>query len=164
MIALLFIACGGRPTVSPLATAVRNGDIASVDALLAQGADPNAPTGVNDWPPLMHAVHKHQYATAAALLMHGADPNRTAGQTALTMAAGYGDAKMVSLLLANRADPALRDGHGNSPLDASLTGTSDIDEPTVLRCQSETTRMLMRAAPDVKPSKQAAAFAHMKGC
>jgi ankyrin repeat protein len=164
ILAAMLLASCGYGTDTPLTLAARNGNVATVDSLIARGADPNAPSGVNDWTPLMHAVHKHQLATATALLAHGADPNRIAGQTALTMAAGYGDAKMVALLLAHGADPRLRDGKGHSPLDAALTGTADIDEPTLLRCQAESARLLMHAAPDVMPSAGAVVLAKLKRC
>ena len=46
--------------------AVRSGDVVEVRRMLANGADPNEPEGVNDWTPLMHAIHKNQPGSVAA--------------------------------------------------------------------------------------------------
>ena len=90
--------------------AVRQDQPDILRALLAAGADPNAPvTGRNGWTPLMHAIHTRQSAESAttrlgaiqALLDAGADPNARSrkGGTPLIMAAGYGATDMVELLL-----------------------------------------------------------------
>ena len=70
----------------PLTDAARAGQEAEVRALLARGADPNAPVGQNEWPPVIHAVHKNQLGTASALIDGGADVNRAdRGPTPLMM-------------------------------------------------------------------------------
>ena len=56
--------------------AVRDGNVAEVRQMLAQGADPNAPEGGNNWTPLLQAIHKNQIGSVAALLDGHADPNR----------------------------------------------------------------------------------------
>ncbi|WP_037412259.1 ankyrin repeat domain-containing protein [Candidatus Solirubrobacter pratensis] len=88
---------------------------ATVRALLAAGADPNAdaenPLRVR---PLHSAVAAHDRESATALLEAGADPNVTqrGGFTPLHGAAHAGDAEMVALLLAHGADPSLTTDDG----------------------------------------------------
>ena len=100
--------CGGfGRDMPPVIGTARDGDIARLEQLLAQGADANQPAGVNDWPPLMHAIHKNQRESVRVLLRHGADPNYRGahGNTPLMMAAGYGYADIVRALLDGGADP-----------------------------------------------------------
>ncbi len=151
---------------SPLTEAARAGRVDEVKALLARGADPNLPVGINDWPPLIHAVHKNQLGTAAALLDGGADPNRAnpGGMTALMMAAGYGNDDMVALLLRRGADPKIADRHGQRPLDYALTGVADIDRFTFFSCQDSTSTLLMKAYPDIKANKGSRTAARLKRC
>ena len=82
-----------RYPLTPLAKAARTGDIGEIDRLIAAGADVNAGSGVNAWPPLMHAVHKGQISAVARLLERGASVDGDVGREALVMASGYGDAK-----------------------------------------------------------------------
>jgi ankyrin repeat protein len=99
LVILLLAACGWGSAAGPLATAARHGDLTAIDKLVAAGADVNAPSGANGWPPLIHAVHKGQRQAVARLLDRGASVSGNAGRTALFMAAGYGDAETVGLLL-----------------------------------------------------------------
>ena len=134
--------------MSSLVGAVRDGDVAAVRRMLADGADPNAPEGVNDWTPLMHAVHKNQIGSVAALLDGHADPNRAVnGGTPLMMAAGYGYTPIVRLLLSRGADPRVRDLDGDTALDYAVAGMIDIDGFTFFSCQDETARLLLAADP-----------------
>ena len=149
---------------TPLANAAREGDIAQIRTLVARGADPNEAVGVNNWPPLMHAIHKNQIAAVAALLDVRANPNAAAptGETPLMMAAGYGQTAIVQLLLKRGADPRLTDRRGESALDWALTGTNDIDDLTLFRCQDETARVLIAAGAHAKAAS--VRFARLKGC
>ncbi|HEX9160310.1 MAG TPA: hypothetical protein VF980_01280, partial [Thermoanaerobaculia bacterium] len=63
--ALFIVSCRtrGGPDIDELTGAVRDGDVVHVRAVLAHGADPNRPTGVNSWTPLIHAVHKNELGT-----------------------------------------------------------------------------------------------------
>jgi len=148
---LLLTACGWNSAhvESPLITAARDGNAALVAQLVKEGADPNQRTGVNDWPALLHAVHKHQLGTAAALLDAGADPNRgyPRDYTPLMMAAGYGHADMVKLLLARGANARAADDRGATALDYARDGINDIDDFTVFRCQDDAARALLAADP-----------------
>src|SRR5262245_5514181 len=134
LVALLFTACNiARQTqLSELCDVARAGDTAAIRRLVAQGADPNAPSGGNDWTPLMHAIHTHQNASVAALIDAGADPNRASasGVTPLMWAAGYGYDDTVRLLLQRGAKASLTSANGESALDWALTGANDIDRMT----------------------------------
>ena len=151
---LVLAGCCERTGVTTLTGAARNGDIATMQALIEGGADLNQRGGVNGWPPLMHAIHKNQSAAVATLLEAGADPNQRAsgGSTALIMAAGYGYAEMVRLLLVYGADPRMVDRNGDSPLTVAVSGVPDIDKFTLGSCQSETVKALLDAAPDLTVS------------
>lgn len=169
LVAAFLIVCNaGYAPDSSLTGAARAGDVAAVKTLLARGADPNAPAGVNGWPPLMHAIHKNQIGTATALIDAGADVNRPGGGgvTPIMMAAGYGNTPMVELLLSRGANPELADRHGANALDVALTGAADIDRFTLFDCQSDTVRALLRARPSLKSrvAGSARAFARLKRC
>jgi ankyrin repeat protein len=167
---LILVSCQSRVGAErdDLTWAVRNGKVAEVRMLLAQGEDANRPVGVNSWPPLMHAVHKNQIGTAAALLEHGADINRGGpdGMTPLMMAAGYGNDDMVAFLLAHHADAHVKTKDGASALDFALTGVSDIDQFTLFRCQDSTVALLLRDHPDLRATTESSSrtFARIKGC
>lgn len=96
---LMLVACSHGQPIGALATAARQGDLDAIDRLIAAGADVNAPSGVNEWPPLIHAIHKGQRQAVARLLDRGASVAGRVGRQALFMAAGYGDAETVTLLL-----------------------------------------------------------------
>jgi ankyrin repeat protein len=161
---MLIIRLLSRSVEEDLIGAVRAGDVARSETLLATGADVNQPAGVNDWPPLMHAVHKKQLRTAEVLLKHGADVNRggRGGMTPLMMAAGYGDTAMVELLLRHHADPQRVSQDGSTALDYALTGTSDIDDFTLFRCHDSVVALLARSHVAAKPSSRT--FARLKHC
>lgn len=154
---LTFTACLSRSQLSPLCDAARAGDAAQIKALVAQGADPNAPSGDNGWTPLLHAVHKHQNASIAALLDAGADVNR-GNVTPLMFAASYGYDDTVTLLLARGAKVDAQ------TFDWALGGISDVDRFTLFQCQDSTVRLIRNAAPNVKPSPSAQRWARIKGC
>jgi len=107
-----------------------------VKTLLEHGADPNKASAVTGETPL-HACAARGYAETAfeimtLLLKAGAKPNVKAkngiptatyyrditvvGETPLHLAAAYGSADMIKLLLDNGADPSLKDDRGDSPL------------------------------------------------
>ena len=65
------------------------------------------------------------------------------------MAAGYGYADIVKVLLARGADPYLMDAHGNNALTHAVNGVGDIDRFTLGSCQPETVRVLAKA-PDLR--------------
>ena len=120
VLAALSLAAAGNGD-APVAQAVEDRDHARLRALLAQGADVNAPAP--DGTTALHwAVHWNDAETAGLLVRAGADveaANRY-GATPLWLAAGRAEAELVGLLLDAGADPntpAL--GAGESPLMAA---------------------------------------------
>lgn len=148
---ILSAGCAVRPE-NPLIGAARSGDAQSIKKLVSAGADPNQRWGVNGWTPLMHAVHKNQKGSVEALLAAGADVNARAGKgiTALLMAAGYGYADIVQMLLDHGADPYAETSDGDSALAAAISGMPDIDKFTVGHCQTAAVEALLKKAPDLK--------------
>lgn len=145
--------------------AVRSGNVAEVRQMLANGADPNAPEGVNDWTPLLHAIHKNQLGSVAALLDGHADPNRAVnGLTPLMMAAGYGYTPIVRLLLARGADPRIRDLDGETALDYAVVGMTDLDRFTFFSCQDDTVRALLAARAPYTVTQRSRRWGKIKGC
>lgn len=136
--------------------------------MLESGADPNERGGVNGWTPLMHAVHKNQAGSVKVLLAHGARPDERGGggSTPLIMAAGYGYDAIVRVLLEGGANPYLKDANGGDALTAAVGGVPDIDRFTVGRCQTDTVRTLLAAAPAlrVESNSIASRVAKLGGC
>jgi len=85
--------------VSPLAAAARTGNLDTIDRLLAAGADINAGSGVNEWPPVIHAIHKGQLAALERLLARGATIDPALRARALNVARGSGDLLAVRAIL-----------------------------------------------------------------
>ena len=114
--------------VVKLITASRDSNLACVQALLAQGLDPNT----QDWrgfTPLMWAAMGAKEGVVK-LLLSQPDINLEArsqrGMTALLVAAEWGHLRVVKLLLQRGADPAAVDNSGRTVLDnaavAVITG------------------------------------------
>ncbi len=100
-----------------LADAAMNRDFATVNALIAQHADPNE-RGQFDTPALQWLVSVDEVATTAKLLKAGADVNATTplGIAALNLAVSNGSATMTSLLLDAGANPNTTEPSGESLL------------------------------------------------
>jgi ankyrin repeat protein len=112
--------------------AIERGDLARVQALLRQGADPQSTwrgfqllSGRDrdrrrqfDTPPLIRAIQLKQPQIAAALIEHGADVNArdAAGRPALMLAAQQGQTALVKLLLERGADVQATDREGQTIL------------------------------------------------
>jgi ankyrin repeat protein len=167
LITALLLGCA-RPyrEFTPLADAARAGDVAAIRNLIRQGADPNEPTGGNNWTPLLHAIHTAQIKSVEALLDGGADPNKVAGDgfTALMMAAGYGYTDIVELLLRRGANPRIAGADGVRPIDMAVAGVADIDRFTLFQCHEDTIAALRAAAPSISVSPRALMWAHAKRC
>ena len=173
--ALALTACGPRMKEDglngALIGAARAGQISRIRRLIRAGADPDAHGGVNGWPVLMHAIHRNQLAAARALLDDGANPDGRAshGDTALIMAAGYGNTAAVRLLLDRGADPRIENDRGDSALTMAVSGVADIDRFTLGSCQTETVKALLDASPGLKVGNSlwghfAARLARFSGC
>ena len=109
---------------SPLMMAALKGNVDAVKALVARDADVNK-TG---WTPLHYAASagSEQHVRIIALLLENhayidaASPN---GTTPLMMAAHYGSADAVQLLLDEGADPLLKNQLGLTATDFALRGS-----------------------------------------
>ncbi|WP_225413728.1 ankyrin repeat domain-containing protein [Stigmatella hybrida] len=88
-----------------LFNAVSAGELARVQALLAEGEDPNLP-GERGRTPLMVAGEAGHVAVVRALLAAGAEPFLTdeLGETALLIAAAHGQAEVCELLLPHASE------------------------------------------------------------
>ena len=124
---VLVVACGTGQPITPLATAARSGDLATIDRLITAGADVNEPSGVNGWPPVMHAIHTGQRQAVARLLDRGASLDGKVGRQALFMATGYGDAETVSVLLSRGVQLPQDASSAGSLIAAAIGGAWDID-------------------------------------
>ena len=149
---LALTACFAPPpqAFSRLAGPAREGDVATLQRLIAAGADPDAQDpGSNHWTPLLHAIHKNQPAAVDALLRLGADPGRAVnGQTPLLMAVGTGNAAIVQSLLAAGVDARADD---RVMLTAVSGGAlSDLDNPLLGRCNTDVVKALQRKWPDLR--------------
>ncbi len=98
------------PGDSPVADAAMRGDVAAVQALLAEGADVNEPQG--DGMTALHwAAYNRDAPLARILLEAGADVGngtRIGGYTPLHLGAQVGAGEVVEMLLGAGADPSAR--------------------------------------------------------
>ncbi|KAF8244875.1 ankyrin [Wilcoxina mikolae CBS 423.85] len=104
---------------SLLSVAVRNGDFAITELLLAAGADPNDVDYTQHTTPLMNAIALQDIELIVELLLaNGANPNRAGyyNRTPLSMAAIDGNPQIVELLLRAKASPNIVDSGGRTAL------------------------------------------------
>jgi ankyrin repeat protein len=123
----LLLSLASVNAASDVADAVMRGDEAALRALLAEGADVDAPQA--DGATALHWAVYHGDAAAADLLIEaGANvsaANRN-GATPLSLASINGDAAMLSALIEAGADPNERQSLGQTPLMlAARTGNPD---------------------------------------
>ena len=119
--------CGELPT-SPLCSAIREGHMGVIQALLDRGADPNKSTyhhGIKDhrynhgMSPLRIAIFNGFEEIVRVLLDYGANPNETSYgtcMTALHMAAIKSRERIIRLLIHAGADPSPANNKGHTPL------------------------------------------------
>jgi len=171
VVAIATLACNGPiPEISPLARAAREGDAATIRAMVAAGHDPNGidPEG-NRWTPLLHAIHKGQRPAIDALLDIGADVHRKSGRLSpLMMAVGNGQTDVVRRLLAAGADPR-GDGPGILAIAVRGGALTDIENPLLGRCNGDVVKALLDRDPTLRlpPNVQghlSFMFARLNGC
>ncbi len=104
--------------LTPLAIATQNGKIKSAEALVAAGADVNAPVAKGGYTPLMLASISGSSELATALITHGAQVNAVnpGGVTALMIAAAGNHQILAALLLKAGADVKARSQDGRTAL------------------------------------------------
>lgn len=122
----------GHAAGSPLADAARDGELAPVTDLIAQGADVNLAASDGSTA-LLWAAYHHHAEMAHALLAAGADPDvpNNFGVTPLVQASRTGDAAVMEVLLDGGADITLAHPEGLTPLMASA-GTGRLDAVRLL--------------------------------
>jgi uncharacterized protein len=109
--------CDGRTAL--ICAAAREG-AAVVSLLLDHGANPNAQEH-DGLTALIQATCERQVENIRTLLQRGANPNLIQGdRTALMVAAQFGDARLVHLLLEHGADPLLCNANNEMALDLAM--------------------------------------------
>jgi ankyrin repeat protein len=174
------LAQGGKPDVTdtgitPLMTASRRGDLATMTALIDAGADLNRQDRwVNGWTPMLHALHKQQRKAVALLLERGANPNQGgwSGETPLMFATLDNDTETMSLLLARGAHAGAGSRSGETALDIAVAGgafADPTDRSWLGGCYPKAVKLLLEAEPTLKMRDGfgplwARWWARMKGC
>jgi len=104
--------------LTPLAIAAQNGKIKAAEALVAAGADVNAPVAKGGYTPLMLAAISGSTDLTAALIDQGAKVNAVnpGGVTALMIAAANNHPRVAEVLLKSGADPNARSQDGRTAL------------------------------------------------
>ncbi|HVO49000.1 MAG TPA: quinoprotein dehydrogenase-associated putative ABC transporter substrate-binding protein [Steroidobacteraceae bacterium] len=113
--------------LTALAIAAQNAKIKSAQALVAGGADVNAPVANGGYTPLMLTAIAGSNELASWLLEHGAQVNarNPGGVTALMIAAASNHPSTVGLLLKAGADPDARSEDGRTALSIAQSNNSD---------------------------------------
>jgi quinoprotein dehydrogenase-associated probable ABC transporter substrate-binding protein len=113
--------------LTALAIAAQNAKIKSSTAILAAGADVNAPVAKGGYTPLMLASIAGSSELAGSLIEHGAKVNATnpGGVTALMIAAAGNRSTVITLLLKSGADVNARSEDGRTALSIAQANNSD---------------------------------------
>jgi ankyrin repeat protein len=118
----------GEERVTALHAAVRGGDVARIEALLAQDralANAVSATDARGTYPLHVAAEFGQTDAARVLLEYGADValrDRENDATALCWAAFFGRPAVAAVLLDAGSEPSPRNKHGLTPLGCAVGG------------------------------------------
>ena len=117
------------PVVAPIADAAMQGDVVAVRALLAKGADANAPQA--DGMTALHWAAQRGDSTLAGVLLRARASvqavTRVGGYQPLHVASESGAAGVVRLLLVAKASPRARTTDGVSPLHlAAVAGVPQV--------------------------------------
>ncbi len=121
-----------------LHAAARNGDVAGIKQIIADGADLTATDG-NGYTALHLAGHNGHLVAVQVLLEYGAavDARGKLGVTPLHLSALSGQPSIISVLVKAGADVAARDDDGNLPIDYAMF-KNNIPSMNLLRQLSET--------------------------
>lgn len=141
-IAKLFLEAGFTPAVSDangtpvLSIAVRKSFTDMAILLLKAGANVNQVSKDRRYSPLMDAVQIGNFENATLLLQNAANPDLQSedGQTAIILAVGRQDKKLVDLLMEYGANPEIEDKLGMSAIKyAKVFNNSDILESLLVK-------------------------------
>ena len=113
--------------LTPLAIAAQNAKTKAAQALLAAGADVNAPAAKGGYTPLMLASIAGSSELATTLIEHGAKVNATnpGGVTALMIAAAGNRSTVAGLLIKSGADVNARSEDGRTALSIAQANSND---------------------------------------
>ena len=113
--------------LTALAVAAQNGKFKSAEALVAAGADVNAPVAKGGYTPLMLAAISGSTDLTTALISHGAKVNATnpGGLTSLMIAVANNHPRVAELLLKSGADPNARSEDGRTALSIAQANNDD---------------------------------------
>jgi quinoprotein dehydrogenase-associated probable ABC transporter substrate-binding protein len=113
--------------LTALAIAAQNGKFKSAEALIAAGADVNAPVAKGGYTPLMLAAISGSPDLTTSLLDHGAKVNAAnpGGLTALMIAAANNHPRVAELLLKSGADLNARSEDGRTALSIAQANNDD---------------------------------------
>jgi quinoprotein dehydrogenase-associated probable ABC transporter substrate-binding protein len=116
--------------LTPLAIASQNAKIKAAEALVAAGADVNAPVAKGGYTPLMLAAISGSSDLASSLIGHGAKVNAVnpGGVTALMIAAANDHRNVAAVLLKSGADVNARSEDGRTALSIAQANN---DEPLI---------------------------------
>jgi quinoprotein dehydrogenase-associated probable ABC transporter substrate-binding protein len=113
--------------LTPLAIASQNGKTRSTEALVAAGADVNAPVAKGGYTPLMLAAISGSSDLATSLISHGAKVNAVnpGGVTPLMIAVANNHPTVVAILLKAGADPSARSQDGRTARSIAEASNND---------------------------------------
>jgi ankyrin repeat protein len=113
--------------LTALAIAAQNGKFKAAEALVAAGADVNAPVAKGGYTPLMLAAISGSTDLTTALIGHGAKVNATnpGGLTPLMIAVANNHPRVAELLLKSGADPNARSEDGRTALSIAQANNDD---------------------------------------
>jgi quinoprotein dehydrogenase-associated probable ABC transporter substrate-binding protein len=114
--------------LTPLAIASQNAKIKAAEALVAAGADVNAPVAKGGYTPLMLAAISGSSDLTSSLIAHGAKVNAVnpGGVTALMIAAANDRRNVVTLLLKSGADVNARSEDGRTALSIAQSASNEV--------------------------------------
>jgi quinoprotein dehydrogenase-associated probable ABC transporter substrate-binding protein len=114
--------------LTPLAIASQNAKVKAAEALVAAGADVNAPVAKGGYTPLMLAAISGSSELTSSLIAHGAKVNAVnpGGVTALMIAAANDRRNVVALLLKSGADVNARSEDGRTALSIAQSNNNEV--------------------------------------
>ncbi len=109
------------PRILLLIKAAEKGDVAKLQKVVQDGADPNT-FGRDEMTPLLWELGKQNKKAMKALLAVGADPNLadSEGDSPMSMVAGAKDTELMKILLEGGGDPNVKNSVGEPALSIAV--------------------------------------------